>query len=57
MPTNDAKLSLRLPSGLRDALEKMADQDRRSLNAQILVLLEKAVKDVESTSAATEASN
>lgn len=52
MPTNDAKLSLRVPSGLRNALERMADQDRRSLNAQILVILEKAVK--ESGSASTE---
>ncbi len=54
MPNNDAKLSLRLPSALREALEKMADQDRRSLNAEILVILERAVKEAESSGGMAE---
>lgn len=47
MPANDSKLCLRLPRELRDQLAALADKDRRSLNQQILVLLEQATKTKE----------
>jgi hypothetical protein len=34
-----------MPKEIREALAIMADKDRRSFNAQVLVLLEKAMKE------------
>lgn len=45
MPRNDAKVWVRMPSEVRDALVTMAEKDRRSVNAQILVILERAAKE------------
>lgn len=45
MPANDTKVMLRMPKEVREALAAMADKDRRSFNAQVLVLLEKAVRE------------
>jgi hypothetical protein len=45
MPANDTKLFIRMLRELRDLLAKLASQDRRSLNQQIVVLLEQATKD------------
>ena len=42
------KLNLRLPDELYDILKEMADTDRRSLNSQIIVMLERAVHDRDS---------
>jgi hypothetical protein len=36
-------VSVRLPGRLRDTIETMRQDDRRSMNAQIIVLLEEAV--------------
>ena len=37
-------LSLRLPDELHKALKEIAEQERRSLNSQILIILELFVK-------------
>jgi hypothetical protein len=44
MPKNESKVFVRMPKGVYESLSEMAERDRRSLNAQILVLLEKAIK-------------
>lgn len=38
------KLTLRLPEDLHREIKHLAEEDRRSLNAQIITLLEDAVK-------------
>ena len=38
------KLTVRLPKELRERIRKVAEKNRRSLNAEILVLLEEALK-------------
>lgn len=41
---NEAQTTVRMPQEIMDALKEMAEQDRRSLNAQIVVTLERALK-------------
>lgn len=43
MAETEKKYPLRLPSGIYDAIAEMADEDRRSVNAEIVVLLEEAI--------------
>ena len=38
----DKKYTLRIPEGLHAQLEQIAKQDRRSLHAQIITILEEA---------------
>lgn len=52
MPRNDAKIWVRMPSEVREVLAAMADKDRRSVNAQILVILERAAKEYEDSTTA-----
>lgn len=40
-------LNLRLPDNLHSALTTLAQEDRRSLNSEIVTLLEQAVRDRE----------
>lgn len=42
--TEDKKVSLRIPVKLKQDLEKLAEKERRSLNQQMVVLLEDATK-------------
>lgn len=37
-------INLRLPEELHERLKRQAERDRRSLNAEILVLLERALE-------------
>jgi hypothetical protein len=39
------EIKTRIPSPLRDRLRERADADRRSVNAEIIVLLEQALSD------------
>lgn len=39
--------SIRLPADLREKLERLAEADQRSLNNMIILLLTRAVKDLE----------
>lgn len=39
------QFNLRLPDGMRDALKGKAERNRRSLNAEIIVCIEKALAD------------
>ncbi len=39
--------SIRLPVSLRDRLEKLASKNRRSLNQELLWLLERALEDID----------
>jgi hypothetical protein len=46
--TEDTKqISLRQPVGLLERVQAVADKERRSLNSQITVMLEKALADGE----------
>lgn len=45
------QFNLRLPDGLRDRLKEMADQNRRSMNGQAVVILENALKATETKKA------
>ena len=40
----DYRMTLRIPSAIKDKVKIQAVQEKRSLNAQILYILEKAVK-------------
>lgn len=50
MAKNELKVFVRMPKGIYESLSEMAERDRRSVNAQILVLLEKAIKQNEDRS-------
>jgi hypothetical protein len=50
MPANDTKIFIRMPRELRELLAHMASRDRRSLNQQIVVLLEQATKEASKSS-------
>jgi hypothetical protein len=51
----EKRISLRLPSALHAALVTLADGDRRSLNSELIALLEHVVKQRETEApAATE---
>lgn len=39
------RFTLRIPESLRDELLKTANQNHRSLNSQIIVMLEKALEE------------
>lgn len=43
----EARFTLRLPPSLRDAIERCADKDRRSVSDWIVLALERAVAAVE----------
>jgi hypothetical protein len=42
--SENKKVLLRIPTALKNDLEKIAKQERRSLNQQVVVLLESATK-------------
>ena len=46
--------TLRIPRGLHARLKKLSDKEKRSLNSQLLVLIEEALSD---TTTATNRSN
>ena len=43
MADNEKKFALRLPAELYEQVQKAADQDTRSINAEIIVLLREAL--------------
>jgi predicted HicB family RNase H-like nuclease len=43
----EAKLTVRLPASLHERLVELARRDRRSLNSEIVVLLERAAAEAE----------
>lgn len=43
MAETEKKYPLRLPAEIYDAIAALADEDRRSVNAEIVVLLEEAI--------------
>lgn len=42
---DDKKITVRIPPDLHEALVKLAEQDTRSLNGEIVALLRKAIAD------------
>jgi len=42
--SNDAKVWVRMPREMHDVVAAQAEKERRSINAQILVLLERALE-------------
>lgn len=42
---NGARITIRLPARLREALRRIAREDRRSLNAFLVVELERLVRE------------
>jgi hypothetical protein len=52
----DPQFKLRLPAQLRDKIQLMAAQDRRSMNSEIIVLLERALPESQKAEAAVTAS-
>lgn len=42
---NGARITIRLPAQLREALKRIAKEDRRSLNAFLVVELERIAKE------------
>lgn len=42
-------LSIRIPDHIADKIEKLADSEKRSINGQINVILERAVESVAET--------
>lgn len=53
MASNDAKVCLRIPREIRDAILAQAAKERRTINAQFLVLLERALEPTMEKVAAT----
>lgn len=47
MAQTDPQLGIRLPGDLKDRIRKLADAERRSMNGQIVVLLERALQPAE----------
>jgi hypothetical protein len=45
MGNNEVKLCVRMPREMRELVATMAEKDRRSVNGQILMILERAAKD------------
>lgn len=45
MSSNEAKVWVRMPREVHEVLVAMAEKDRRSVNAQILVILERAASE------------
>jgi hypothetical protein len=45
LSASEVKVYVRLPRGVRDQVAEMAEKDRRSLNREIVVILERAIKD------------
>ncbi|MGO7036258.1 Arc family DNA-binding protein [Rhizobium ruizarguesonis] len=43
------QFNLRLPDGMRDALKTMAAENRRSINSEIVTILEKQIRSVTET--------
>ena len=56
MTRTDPQLKVRLPPDVRDRVQRSAQEDRRSMNSQIIVLLERALP-AEETKTATEPAN
>ncbi len=44
MMTDDKKLLLRMPSKLHEQIRLLAERNRRSVNAQILILIERGIR-------------
>ncbi|WP_173088925.1 Arc family DNA-binding protein [Devosia sp. 1635] len=47
MPKTDPQLGIRLPEPLKRRLRRAADANRRSMNSEIIVLLERALPENE----------
>jgi len=47
MTEQEKRLTVRLPKSLFDKIQELAKQERRSVNSQIIYLLEQATKAVE----------
>lgn len=45
---NASQFALRMPDGLRDRVKVLAAQNRRSMNAELVLMVERAVAAVES---------
>lgn len=43
MARNDAQFKLRLPEPMRDRIKRSAEASRRTVNSEIIVLLERAL--------------
>lgn len=43
--SDDKKITIRIPSELHEKLVKLAEQDTRSLNGEIIALLRAAIAD------------
>lgn len=48
---NASQFVLRMPDGLRDRVKELATQNRRSMNAELVLIVERAVKEEESKQA------
>lgn len=53
MASTDAKVWLRMPREMHDVVAAQAEKERRSINAQILVLLERVLEPTIGKVAAT----
>jgi predicted HicB family RNase H-like nuclease len=51
---HEAKLTVRLPASLHERLVALARRDRRSLNSEIVVLLERAAAEAERPAAGSQ---
>ena len=47
MTRSDPQLGIRLPGDLKERIRRAAETDRRSMNSQIVVLLERALQSLE----------
>ncbi len=45
------KFMLRLPDGMRDEIKEMSARNRRSMNAEIVLMLEKQIRTLETQKA------
>lgn len=45
MRKHDTQVRIRLPDDVHDRLKRMAEQERRSMNAMTLVIIEKALAE------------
>ena len=42
-----SKFMLRFPNGLRQKIKEMAANNRRSMNAELIIIIEKGIKSVD----------
>lgn len=45
MPEEIKRISLRIPESLHQQLTKIADENKRSINNEILFMIEKAIRE------------